>query len=137
MSIDTDAAFRAILTSASAVTNLVGTRVYEGYLPEGTAANTQIARPAISYDVDPASPGDDDTEAGADIDYVVRCWADTTVAARGAYSAIKDAIKAVNNQSFASVFCYEGREIKPGRNNEDPETGQTYCEAVFRVGFRL
>jgi len=136
MSIDTDAAFRAILTSASAVTNLVGARVYEGYLPEGTAANTRITRPAISYDVDPGSPGDDDTEAGADVDFVVRVWADTTLAARAAYNAVKDAIKAVNNQTYSSAFVYEGREIKPGRNNED-EIGGMYCEAVFRVGFRL
>ena len=133
--IDTDAAFRAYLAATVAVTNLVSTRIRDGYLPEGATADTREIRPCISFTVDPGSPGADAYVPTTDVDYIVRCWADTSVVARSVYMAVKDAMEAINNTVGASVLMFEGYEIKPGRNDET-EYGDKFCEAVFRVAMR-
>ena len=133
--IDSDAAFRAILAAATPVTTLTSTRMYEGFLPEGASAGATIARPAITFEVDEAAGGEDHALPIIDIPYTVRCWASSTLGARALYRVVKDAVVAVNNQVFASVFCYEAWETQTGRNNEH-ETGGCYCEGILTVSMR-
>lgn len=126
--IDSVATFIVLLKSKSAITDLVGDRIYPNDIPENDFAFPQIT---VSGAVDIPH---NEVPLLTSVFYV-KCWSDTNALAAAIYTTVFNEIHYPTNYKVAGVHIYTV-ELEQGQPVKDEETGKYFYVATYRVKFR-